>query len=102
MALPILALLALAGCITVNAPEEAIVIELNVNIRQGGELVINGETLTENQLLAKLRAIVDVHQNQPVRLRGDGDISYQTLMEVIDICQQAGIWNISFATRKPK
>ena len=75
--------------------------EINVNIRQGGELVINGETLTENQLLAKLRAIVDVHQNQPVRLRGDGDISYQTLMEVIDICQQAGIWNISFATRKP-
>lgn len=26
--------LALAGCITVNAPEEPIVIELNVNIRQ--------------------------------------------------------------------
>lgn len=34
VALPILASLALAGCITVNAPEEAIVIELNVNIRQ--------------------------------------------------------------------
>ena len=82
--------------------ENRAISEINVNIRQGGELVINGETLTENQLLAKLRAIVDVHQNQPVRLRGDGDISYQTLMEVIDICQQAGIWNISFATRKPK
>ena len=81
--------------------ENRAISEINVNIRQGGELVINGETLTENQLLAKLRAIVDVPQNQPVRLRGDGDISYQTLMEVIDICQQAGIWNISIATRKP-
>lgn len=28
------ATVALGGCITVNAPEEAIVIELNVNIRQ--------------------------------------------------------------------
>ena len=75
--------------------------EINVNIRQSGELVINGEVLTEKQLLTKLRAIVEVYQHQPVRLRGDGEISYQTLMGVIDICQQAGIWNISFATRKP-
>ena len=82
--------------------ENRAISEINVNIRQGGELVINGETLTENQLLAKLRAIVEVPQNQPVRLRGDGDITYQTLMGVIDICQQAGIWNISFATRKPE
>ncbi len=75
--------------------------EINVNIRQSGELVINGEVLTEQELLSKLRAIVAVYQNQPVRLRGDGEITYQTLMGVIDICQQAGIWNISFATRRP-
>ena len=75
--------------------------EINVNIRQSGELVINGEVLTEQELQTKLRAIVAVYQNQPVRLRGDGEITYQTLMGVIDICQQAGIWNISFATRRP-
>lgn len=51
MALPILASLALAGCITVNAPEEAIVIELNVNIRQ--EVIYRlaadaGNTIEEN------------------------------------------------------
>jgi hypothetical protein len=50
-ALPILAALALAGCITVNAPEEAIVIELNVNIRQ--EVIYRlaadaGNTIEEN------------------------------------------------------
>ena len=75
--------------------------EINVNIRQNGELVINGEVITEQELLTKLRAIVAVYQNQPVRLRGDGEITYQTLMGAIDICQQAGIWNISFATRRP-
>ena len=34
MAAAMLATVALCGCITVNAPEEPIVIELNVNIRQ--------------------------------------------------------------------
>ena len=76
--------------------------EININIRQDGDLVINGEVLTEDQLLTKLRAIVEVHENQPVRLRGDGEITYQVLRGVIDICQEAGIWNISFATRKPR
>ena len=42
---------ALAGCITVNAPEEPIVIELNVNIRQ--EVIYRlaedaGNTIDEN------------------------------------------------------
>ena len=49
---PVLALGAgLAGCITVNAPEEPIVIELNVNIRQ--EVIYRlaedaGNTIEEN------------------------------------------------------
>ncbi len=43
--------IALAGCITVNAPEEPIVIELNVNIRQ--EVIYRlaedaGNTIEEN------------------------------------------------------
>lgn len=76
--------------------------EIVVNIRQGGELIVNGEVLTDEQLLGKLRAIAEIYENQPVRLRGDGEITYQTLMGVIDICQKAGIWNISFATRKPE
>lgn len=76
--------------------------EIVVNIRSNGDLVINGQALNEKELLRKLRAIVEVYENQPVRLRGDGEITYQTLMGVIDVCQKAGIWNISFATRKPE
>jgi len=85
-----------------GSEETRAISEININIRQDGDLVINGEVLTEDQLLTKLRAIVEVHENQPVRLRGDGEITYQALMGVIDICQEAGIWNISFATRKPR
>lgn len=85
-----------------GAETDRAISEIVVNIRQSGELVVNSEVLTDEQLLGKLKAIVAVHQNQPVRLRGDGEITYQTLMGVIDICQKAGIWNISFATRRPE
>ena len=31
----------------------------------------------------------------------DGAVTYQRIVEVIDTCQKAGIWNISFATQRP-
>ncbi len=51
LAMPLAASFALGGCITVNAPEEPIVIELNVNIRQ--EVIYRlaedaGNTIEEN------------------------------------------------------
>ena len=51
VAVSVLTSLTLAGCITVNAPEEPIVIELNVNIRQ--EVIYRlaadaGNTIEEN------------------------------------------------------
>lgn len=52
LAVPVAASLALGGCITIDAPEKPIVIELNVNIRQ--EVIYRlaedaGETIEENQ-----------------------------------------------------
>ncbi|MFK7850773.1 MAG: ExbD/TolR family protein [Akkermansiaceae bacterium] len=79
--------------------------------RQGGEIVINiledgvirveGTTVNLEQLLEKLSKIAVQFENQPVRIRGDGEVQYQRIVEVIDTCQKAGIWNISFATQRP-
>lgn len=79
--------------------------------RQRGEIVINilgdrtirieGTTVDLPQLLEKLSSIATQFENQPVRIRGDGAVEYQRIVEVIDTCQKAGIWNISFATQRP-
>jgi biopolymer transport protein ExbD len=79
--------------------------------RQRGEIVINilgdntirveGITVGLPQLQQKLSLIAQQHKNQPVRIRGDGAVAYQRIVEVIDTCQKAGIWNISFATQRP-
>lgn len=76
--------------------------EIIVNVRVTGEVVVEGQVMTQAQLKQKLSAIAKQHQNQPVRLRGDSKAEYQTIVEVIDTCQKAGIWNISFATQRKK
>ena len=76
--------------------------EIIVNVRATGEVVVEGMEMTQAQLKQKLAAIAKQHKNQPVRLRGDAKCEYQTIVEVIDTCQKAGIWNISFATQRPK
>ena len=76
--------------------------EIIVNVRVTGEVVVEGQVMSQAQLKQKLSAIAKQHQNQPVRLRGDSKAEYQTIVEVIDTCQKAGIWNISFATQRRK
>lgn len=75
--------------------------EIIINILGDGTIRIDANTVDLDQLLEKLSKIAKVFENQPVRIRGDGGVQYQRIVEVIDTCQKAGIWNISFATQRP-
>ncbi len=75
--------------------------EIVINILADGTIRIEGTTVDLPQLLEKLASIAAQFENQPVRIRGDGGVEYQRIVEVIDTCQKAGIWNISFATQRP-
>jgi len=75
--------------------------EIVINILSDNSIRVEGLTVSLTQLQRKLALIAEQHKNQPVRIRGDGTVAYQRIVEVIDTCQKAGIWNISFATQKP-
>ena len=76
--------------------------EIIINILEDGSIKVEGVVVDLPQLHDKLKAIAVNFENQPVRIRGDGQVLYQRIVEVIDTCQKAGIWNISFATQRPK
>jgi biopolymer transport protein ExbD len=75
--------------------------EIIINVLPDGTIRVEGLTVNLPQLHEKLSAIAKQYENQPVRIRGDGQVAYQRIVEVIDTCQKAGIWNISFATQRP-
>jgi biopolymer transport protein ExbD len=76
--------------------------EIIINVLADGVIRVEGLSVDRPQLLEKLSAIAKQYKNQPVRIRGDGGVAYQRIVEVIDTCQKAGIWNISFDTQRPE
>lgn len=75
--------------------------EIIINVLANGDVRVEGLTVNRQQLFEKLSAIAKQFKNQPVRLRGDASVVFQRIVEVVDTCQKAGIWNISFATQTP-
>jgi biopolymer transport protein ExbD len=78
------------------------VAEIVVNVMKDGLIKVEGSEFNEEQLLGKLQLIASIHKDQAVILRGDKDTKYENIMDVLNICQKAGIWNVSFATQKPE
>jgi biopolymer transport protein ExbD len=70
-----------------------------INILADGTIRIGGGKVDLTQLHEKLASMAAQNKNQPVVIRGDGEVSYKRVVEVIDTCQKAGMWNISFATQ---
>lgn len=79
--------------------------EIIINAREeDGELVItiDREKFTREKLSAMMKHMVSLDPNQPVRIRGDADMSWQKMADVISTCSQAGVWNVSFSKQMPK
>jgi len=76
--------------------------EIIINVLADGTLRVEGSAVDLTRLREKLTLVAKQFKNQPVRIRGDGGVAYQRIVEVIDTCQKSAIWNISFATQRPE
>lgn len=76
--------------------------EIMVNVLQDGTIRVENVTVDLNQLFERLSSVAKLNDSQPVRVRGDRDVPFQHIVGVVDTCQKAGIWNISFATQRPE
>ncbi len=74
-------------------------LEIIINVREEGEIYINGEEIDQEALYNKMAAIARVDANQPVRVRGDATTPFQHIVRVMDTCTRAGISRVSFATQ---
>jgi biopolymer transport protein ExbD len=76
--------------------------EIIINVFEDGNLIINGRQLTLDELAELLLRVSDLFPGQPVVIRGDEATDYGTIMQVMDRCRSADIFNISFATGIPE
>ena len=69
-----------------------------MNLAKDGKITVNSVALSLGDLGARLAKVARFYPGQPVIIRADKDVRYEALVELIDICRGAGIWNFSLAT----
>lgn len=71
-----------------------------VNVKADGNVVVNRRVLSGPDLTDLLKNLVQLNADQAVVIRGDEAGAYKNIVNVLNICSQAGVTNVAFATAK--
>ncbi len=71
-----------------------------VNVKTDGNVVVNRRTLSALELTELLKGLVQLNADQAVVIRGDESGAYKNVVNVLNICSEAGVTNVAFATAK--
>ena len=82
---------------TAEAPER-LPGEIIVNLAKDGAISVNSVGLSLEELGARLAKVAKFYPGQPVIIRADKEVRYETLVKLIDTCRASDIWNFSLAT----
>lgn len=72
--------------------------EIIVNLAKDGTVKVNGSIMPLAELRDRLAKISKFYPGQPVIIRADREVRYESLVSVIDTCREADVWNFSLAT----
>ena len=76
--------------------------EVILNVKKDGSIVMNRRAMSSDELRETLTRIAELYPDQAIILRGDENVDYRYVVDVLDICRAANIWNVAFATSKPE
>jgi biopolymer transport protein ExbD len=71
-----------------------------VNVKADGNVVVNRRTLSGSELSELLKGLVQLNSEQAVVIRGDEAGAYKNIIGVLNVCSEAGVTNVAFATAK--
>jgi len=71
-----------------------------VNVKADGNVVVNRRTLSGPDLAQMLQSLVKLNPDQAVVIRGDEAGAYKNIVDVLNVCSEAGVSNVAFATAK--
>lgn len=83
---------------TSGDPPDRLPGEIIINVSPQGTVVINNQEFDDASLRVLLKRVSNLFKGQPVLLRADRLTAYEHIIHVLDLCREADIGNISFAT----
>lgn len=72
------------------APKDQLVVRITTN----GEIYLNREQVTKNNLGPRLRQLIEQANPDVVFFAADGELLYEQVTDALDICHDAGAKNI--------
>ena len=82
----------------INEPKEPTVITVN----KEGEIFVQDNSIPQDQLVAKLQAVTNSNPDAVLYVRGDKDINYGKVLEVMSLISNAGFHKVSLVAEAPK
>ena len=76
--------------------------QIIINVDREGAITVNERRLTSAELRERLDILARNFPGNPVVLRSVAATPYEKVLHVIDLCRQADIANIAFATEFPE
>jgi len=70
-----------------------------INVTEGGKLYLNGEPVTLAELEQRLIAQKAATPDFPVVVRGDDEVAYQNVVDVMDLLARLNITTVGLATK---
>lgn len=72
---------------------------LTIEMAADGAMSLNGEVIIQEQLEERIRAAGAAHRQQAVIVKADKRLAYGKVIEVMGVCQAAGISDIAVAVK---
>ena len=72
-----------------------------VAVDAAGKLYVNAKELPKDQVVDRLKGILEQKAEKTVYLKGDKDAKYGAIMEMMDALRKAQIDNVGLITEKP-
>jgi len=82
----------------INEPKEPLVITLN----REGVIYVQESSIETDALVPKLQAITGANPDAVIYVRGDKDINYGRVLEVMSLVSSAGFRKVSLVAEAPK
>jgi biopolymer transport protein ExbD len=71
-----------------------------LNVKEDGSVVWNRKATSLEELSTRLKQLANLYPDYAIILRGDERADYKYIVNVLDVCRDANIWNVAFATGK--
>ena len=82
-----------------NGKENAATMNQTVlNVRSDGTVIWNRKPIDADELRSRLQQLAEIYPDYAIILRGDQKVKYEDIVRILDVCRDAKIWNVAFAT----